>query len=157
MLSDGRPRVATALSICVVLLSMTSCATGPDYKPLGTDGVGYSDQPLSPNRYRVTFSGSTAIMRDDVDHYLMRRAAVLTLASGYSHFTLGVRAMEKRVNYYPIGDAYLHGPDYARRAGLWPEYPNLPETRYVASAEIVMLSPDQAVGNPQAISAQSVL
>jgi hypothetical protein len=105
----------------------------------------------------VAVSGSRAIPRDDVQRYLLRRAAEITLRAGYTHFTLGAEDIDAQTYYYFGGDTFLHGPDYARRAGLWPEYPNVPETRYMATAEIAMLRPDEAAGNPQAIEAQSLL
>jgi hypothetical protein len=97
------------------------------------------------------------MMRGAVQDDVLRRAAELTLRAGYTHFTLGVENIDSRTYYFPIFDNYLHGPDYARRAGLWPEYPLVPETHYMASAEIVMLGPEEAAGNPQAIEARTLL
>jgi hypothetical protein len=146
-----------AIAVVVTVAMLGGCASAPDYRPLGASGVGYTDQALSANRYMVAVSGSRAIPRDDVQRYLLRRAAEVTLRAGYTHFTVGAEDIDAQTYYYFGGDTFLHGPDYARRAGLWPEYPNVPETRYMATAEIAMLSPDEAAGNPQAIEARSLL
>ena len=132
----------------VTALFLSGCAT---------QGVGYSAQPLSPNRYMLMLSGSTPGLQRDVEDNLVRRAALLTLRSGYTHFALTAQDIDGRTYYFPGGDAFLHGPDYARRAGLWPEYPNVPETYYLASAEVTLLRPEEAAGNPQAIDARAVL
>ncbi len=137
---------------------LSACATAPDpYRPLGASGVGYSDQALGPNRYMVEISGSRAIARDDVERFVLRRAAEVTLQQGYTHFMLSDEDVQASTFLWPGSDTYLHGPDYARRAGLWPEYPDIPQTRYRATAEVTMLRPDQAAGNPEAIEARSVL
>jgi hypothetical protein len=149
-------KIAVAVVSTAVLLS--ACATAPDdYRPLGVSGVGYTDQALGPNRYMVAVSGSRAIARDDVERFVLRRAAEVTLREGYTHFTLTDEDVEASTFFWPGSDTYLHGPNYARRAGLWPEYPDMPQTRYSATAEVTMLRPDEASGNPQAIEARSVL
>ena len=122
-----------------------------------TEGVGYSAQPMAPNRYLLRLSGSTAGVQANVEENLVRRAALLTLRSGYTHFALSAQDIDGRTYFFSSGDTYLHGPDYARRAGLWPGYPNVPETYYLASAEVTLLRPEEAAGNPQAIDARAVL
>jgi hypothetical protein len=140
-------RVELALAALVTAVLLSGCATS------GPAGVRFSDQPLSANRHVVTVAGTADA---GVENSLLRRAAEVTLQAGYTHFALGPENIESKTYYQPIGDIYLHGPDYGRRAGLWPEYPNFPEVHSFASAEIVMLRPDEAVGNPQAIDARSV-
>jgi hypothetical protein len=149
-------KIAFLAASTAMLLS--ACATAPDaYQPLGASGVGYTDQSLGPNRYMVAVSGSHAIARDDVERFVLRRAAEVTLREGYTHFTLSDEDVQASTFLWPGSDMYLHGPDYARRAGLWPEYPDIPQTRYSATAEVTMLRPDEAAGNPQAIEARTVL
>jgi hypothetical protein len=146
-----------AIATVATVALLGGCASSPDYRALGASGVGYTDRPLAPGHTMVAVSGSRAIARDDVQRYLLRRAAEVTLRAGYTYFTIGAENVDARTSYYFGGDTFLHGPDYARRAGLWPEYPNVPETRYNATAEIAMLRPDEAAGNPQAIDARSIL
>ena len=158
---DSKYRLNTltriAITTVMTIAVLGGCASAPDYRPLGASGVGYSDQALSANRYMVAVSGSRAIPQSDVERYLLRRAAEVTLRAGYTHFTIGAEDVDATTFYIAGSDTYLHGPDYARRAGLWPEYPDVPQTRYMATAEIAMLRPDEAAGNPQAIEARSLL
>ena len=132
----------------VTALLLSGCVTG---------GPGFTAQPVAPNRYMLSLAGSTPGFQPAVQENLVRRAALLTLRSGYTHFALTAQDIDGRTYFFPGGDTYLHGPDYGRRAGLWPEYPNVPETHYLASAEITMLRPDEAASNPQAIDARAVL
>ncbi len=88
MLNDleGRHRfkrpMGMAIAVVVTVAMLGGCASAPDYRPLGASGVGYTDQALSANRYMVAVSGSRAIPRDDVQRYLLRRAAEVTLRPG---------------------------------------------------------------------------
>ena len=137
-----------AAAAAVTALLLSGCAT---------EGPGYTAQPVAPNRYMLSLAGSTPGYQRDVEDNLVRRAALLTLRAGYTHFALTGQDIDGRTYFFHGGDTFLHGPDYARRAGLWPEYPKVPETYYLASAEVTMLRPDEAAGNPQAIDARAVL
>ena len=141
-------RTGTAL---LTILLLGGCATAAN------EGRVVSAQPLAPNRYMVTLSGSTEGVQGNAENNLLRRAAELTLRSGYTHFAIAQQDIESKTYYFPIGDTYLHGPAYGIRAGLWPEYPNVPETHYLTSAEVTMLMPGEAAGNPEAIDARSIL
>lgn len=159
-LSTRRMTRMVLAAISVLSLS-AACTTGPEYKPrLPGDPVGYTDLQLSPTRYRVAFSGGTASNRDDVENYLLRRAAEVTVRAGYTHFVFSRRDTE-RSTYY-ISDS-LPGPYYyyyPYRSWYWgdPYGPSLwPVTSYFAFAEIVTLNSEQAADNPEAIEALSVL
>ena len=134
--------------VAATALLLSGCATG---------GPGYTAQPVAPNRYMLSLTGTTSGFQSDVEETLVRRAALLTLRAGYTHFALSAQDIDGRTYFFHGGDTFLHGPDYARRAGLWPEYPKVPETYYLASAEVTMLRPDEAAANPQAIDARAVL
>lgn len=143
---------------------LAGCATSaaPDYRPRPPGGaVGYSDLQLSPNRYRVSFSGSTASTRDDVERNLLRRAAEVTIASGYTHFVLSNRDTERDANFY--GNNYLSGPYpyyYPYRSWYWDSpYWNdgWQSTTYSAYGDIMMLTPEEARRFPDAIEALTLL
>ena len=54
-------------SAALALLTLAACETGPVYKPRGpNDTVGYTDQQLTANRFRVTFSGSSSVGRGEL-------------------------------------------------------------------------------------------
>jgi hypothetical protein len=162
----------------VALLMLTACAAGPVYKPKGPDDtVGYTDQQLTTNRYRVTFTGNSAVKRPEVEDYLMRRAAEVTLGAGYTHFIFDTRDTKASTYYRSTFDnwdprfgggigydrGFGRGGFYGARWGGLRGGPGYfgdditPVTRYSAYSEIVMLTPQQAAGNPRAISARDVL
>ncbi len=159
---------------------LSACATGPVYKPRGPgDSVGYTDQQLTTNRYRVTFTGRSSTRRDEVENYLLRRAAEVTLAAGYTHFAFDTRNTEARTYYRqtfdPLNDpffyrGYPYGPYFGGSPWYWSAWPYdpirpypyftndiRPITSYSAYSEIVMMKGDQAAENSNAISARELL
>jgi hypothetical protein len=170
--------MAAALAVMLV----AACQTGPVYKPRAPgETVGYTDLQLSPNRYRVTFSANSATKREDVENYLLRRAAEVTLAAGYTHFVFDQRDTEAKTYYREdFIDPYFGDPFYGPRAWYWSSWPYYgnpyggfgrpygygfgyggggirPVTSYSAYAEIVMLTTEQTAGNPDALDAQFLL
>jgi hypothetical protein len=156
-------------SVLVTFLAvslLTACATtaASDYQPRIQGGlVGYSDLELAPNRYRVSFSGSTASTRDDVEKYLLRRSAEVTLQTGHTHFVLTNRDTERDTLYAGYGE-YGGAPYYYYPYRSWyGTYPhsywggNAWPASYSAYAEITMMDPEEAAQNPQAIEALSLL
>jgi hypothetical protein len=176
-----KARFAGAASLTLAAALVAACATGPVYKPRAPgETVGYTDLQLTPNRYRVTFSGNSATRREDVENYLLRRAAEVTLGAGYTHFVFDDRdtvartyyrqdfaldpylghpyAFGPRFGYYSSWPYYSPYPGYFGGAGYGYGYRDLrPVTSYSAYSEVVMLNPEQAAGNPRAIDAQSLL
>ena len=160
---SGSPVKEVLVAVLAVSLLGCSTTTAPEYRARIPGGlVGYSDLQLTPNRYRVSFSGSTASTRDDVERYLLRRAAEVTLQTGHTHFVLADRDTERDTSYY--GDNYLNGPHYYYYPyRSW--YGNYPywadngwsSTTYSAYADVVMMDPEEAARNPQAIDALSLL
>ena len=142
---------STALLLAAIL--MTACATGPEYQPrIPGSLVGYTDLQLAPNRYRVAFSGSYVSGRDDVEMYLLRRAAEVTLQSGYKYFVFQTRDTHPQTDYY--GGAYPYSFQY-------PYYPHWGDTwtgtTYSSQAEIMLLSDDEAAKSPDFVDARRVL
>ena len=159
--------VASPVAIVVLAALLAGCATTtvPDYRPRPPGGdVGYTDLQLSANRYRVTFSGSTVSTRDDVERYLLRRAAEVTLASGYTSFVLSNRETERDPYFY--GSSYGYGGPYPYyypyRSWYW-NYPYWSDgfgwrtITYSAYGDIMMLTPEEARRFPDAIDAASLL
>ena len=176
-------RFARAATVTLAVGFLASCATGPEYKPRAEgESIGYTDLQLSPTRYRVTYTGNSAIRRENVENYLLRRAAELTLAAGYTHFAFDQRDTEARTYYrenFSSFDPVFGYPYFGPRAFYWSNWPYYapygafgpygygygygyggdlrPVTSYSAYAEIVMLTTPQTSGNPDAIDAQFIL
>jgi hypothetical protein len=161
---SGTRSVKQALAAMLAASVLAGCATttAPDYRPRLAGGtVGYNDWQLSPNRYRVSFSGSTANTRDDVERYLLRRAAEVTLASGYTHFVLSNRDTEREPNFY--ANNYLYSPYshyYPYRSWYWNHpywYGGWQSITYSAYSDIMMFMPEEARRFPNAIEALPLL
>lgn len=155
----NRP-VLLRLLLAASLLAGCATSSVPDYRPRLPGGtVGYNDLQLSPNLYRISFSGSTASTRDDVERYLLRRAAEVTLASGYTHFVLSSRDTER--DSYIYGNNYLYGPYsyyYPYRSWYWDSpYRGWQTVTYSAYSDVRMLMPEEARRFPDAIEALSLL
>jgi hypothetical protein len=174
----GLNRINGAVLVAAAILTLGACTTGPTYKARGPgEIIGYTDEQLTSNRYRVTFSGGAGTKREQVEDYLLRRAAEVTLQAGYAYFSFDTRGMESTTYYRTTFDTW--GPRFGPGYGLRPWYgPRLgprpwywsswsyspmwngdviPVTRYSAYAEIVMLTAEQASNNIDAISAREVL
>jgi hypothetical protein len=160
----------------LLALGVSACATGPVYRPRGPgDTVGYTDQRLTQNRFRVTFAGGAGTQREQVEDYLLRRAAEVTLQNGFSHFVFDARDTEPRTYYrsgftprssfgvgFGLGPRYW-GPqswyysNFVFGDPFYSRYDAYPVTRYDAYSEIVALMPAQAQTEPDAIDAREVL
>jgi hypothetical protein len=182
-LSDWRAKIAKAAFLSLAATVAAACATGPVYKPRAPgESVGYTDRQLTENRFRVTYSGNSAIKREDVENFLLRRAAEVTLAAGYTHFVFDDRDTQARTYYREAFNSFdpIYGyPYFGPRAWYWSSWPYFPPygrygfgyggyggfgygdlrpvTSYSAYAEIVTLNPGQAASNPAAIDARSLL
>lgn len=161
--------VRIAIVATLATLWLAACASGPVYKPKGPgEYSGYTDERLAENRYRVTFSGNSGTPREQVEDFLLRRAAEVTLQSGFTHFVFDTRDTEARTYYRHTFDTWNgfgpFGPGF--RPWYWSTWPYPPEpvmgesipiTRYTAYAEIVMLTVEQATQDPHAIKASDIL
>jgi hypothetical protein len=149
----------SAAAAAVLLLS--ACQTPALYQPRAdASGVGYSDQQLAANRFRVGFTGNSTTRREAVEDYLLRRAAEVTQKAGYRWFVFDTRDTKAQTAYqsdftgWPGHGWYRHGwPGW----GLPSDGLARPITSYEAYAEIVLLNDDQAKNEPRAMRADDVL
>lgn len=157
---------AAGLAVAILSSALSGCTTGPaPYGPkTERSGSGYSDERLTQNRYRVTYSGTVATPRSVVEDYLLYRAAELTLASGYAAFTFDTRDTKAKTTYLSSFSAFPNPYGYPDPFGwYWHSWPydedvqTRPVTRYDAYAEIVMLTADQAKAEPHALDAQDLM
>lgn len=120
----GGPLLAFAL--------LAGCATATPYQPLGYPGErgGYTNQQLDQNHFRVSFIGNTLTSRQQVENYLLYRAAELTLQQGFACFTVVNRDTDQRTRvrmspfgpygYGRYGAGYYPGwTPYWRLRGPW--------------------------------------
>lgn len=140
-------RTAKILIAASALALVAACSTATPYAPTSeAGGYGFSEQRIESNRYRVTFRGNSLTSREQVENYLLYRAAELTLQNGYDYFTMVKDDTEKSTSYRNIGgpDVNYYGygrpfPYYGYGWGWGPSEFDLRETsRYTAIAYILM-------------------
>ena len=79
----------TEFLLLMLIVSLAGCATA-HYTPLGEAGNAIVEQ-LNENVYRVEYRTSAFTSQEQLDNYLRRRCAELTLREGYDYFHLGGR------------------------------------------------------------------
>jgi hypothetical protein len=151
-----------AIAICAIL---AACASPTPYQPKTADSrIGYSDEQIAQNRWRITYSGDTLTDRETVEDYLLFRSAQVTQAAGAQWFLFDTRDTKAKTTYYSDFDGFPYGPGWGWRRDWmwWPGDPMAggdlrPSTRYQAYAEIITLTPEQAHTDPHALSAQDIV
>ncbi|BCW87822.1 hypothetical protein sos41_09530 [Alphaproteobacteria bacterium SO-S41] len=164
----------TGLAAAAALsLALGACATTPLYAPQVSErSAGYAEQKLDNNQYRVSFTGRRSTSRARVEDGLMLRAAEVTQQSGFSHFIIATRETEQertgpRRTFMGGPEFFgMYGFGYGRGRYGWydPFWYNVGwydndryDDRFVATADIAMLSTAEARGNPQAVDAAEVI
>lgn len=94
-------------------LALAACATSTPYAPADSGGgYGFNEQKIEDDRYRITFRGNSLTQREQVETYLLLRAAELTLAEGYDHFIVVEDDTEKTTTYTGVASPALGGFGY---------------------------------------------
>lgn len=148
------------------LLVLAACQTPASYQPRGPQSsTGYTDQQLAQNRWRVTFTGNSVTKRETVENYLLQRSAEVALKAGYRWFVFDTRDTEAQTTYQ---SDFAGWPGWRGRGRYWHSWPyggwgaggmetTRPITSYEASAEIVLLTDEQAKAETRVLQAQDVL
>ncbi|MDH4087153.1 MAG: hypothetical protein OEV27_11955 [Nitrospira sp.] len=76
--------------VLMLIVALSGCATG-QYTPLGKAASAEVEQ-LKENVYRVEYRASAFTSQEQLDRYLRRRCAELTLREGYDFFQMAQRA-----------------------------------------------------------------
>jgi hypothetical protein len=79
----------TEFLLLMLLIALPGCATG-HYTPLGEAGNDVVEQ-LKENVYRVEYRTSAFTSQKQLDRYLRRRCAELTIREGHDYFHMGGR------------------------------------------------------------------
>jgi len=168
-------RLTLTAAVLIAGAALGACATTPLYKAQTSSvSSGYSETQLDANQYRVTFTGKRSTSRGRVEDGLMLRAAEVTRAAGYSHFTVDGKQTEREGDRFGYNDPWSYGPrfsfgygyGYGRygfydpfyyRFGLYGGSGFNDDSRFVASADIALLNGAEAKNDPQAIDAAEVI
>src|SRR5215210_2729700 len=77
-------------------LSLAACATTPTVyqAATGPQAIGYSEYPIEPGRYRITFRGGPGASPAYVTDLAIRRAAELAVQQGFDWFRVSDRFLQ---------------------------------------------------------------
>lgn len=90
LVSSRKGRWGDSIAVASLIISLSACATG-NYTPLASAEKDEVEQ-LKENVYRVEYRVSSFTSQEQLDAYLRRRCAELTLREGYDYFHLSRRA-----------------------------------------------------------------
>lgn len=94
-------------------IALAGCVTSTPYGPAAEGGgYGFSEQRVEENRYRVTFRGNSSTGREQVENFLLFRAAELTVQNGFDHFIVVENETETQRSYTSSGFGPGFGPGF---------------------------------------------
>jgi hypothetical protein len=106
-----RPRLVAVAAALASSAALTGCMTATPYQPAtASSRLGYWDEQIEENRFRVGFAGNSLTSRETVERYLLYRAAELAVQRGFDHFILVSRDTETKTNVYRTPSAFGPGP-----------------------------------------------
>ena len=105
-----RPRILALAAALAGSAALAGCMTATPYQPAtASSRLGFADEQIESNRFRVSFAGNSLTSRETVERYLLYRAAELTVQRGFDHFILVTRDTETKTDTYRTPGAY-YGP-----------------------------------------------
>ncbi len=154
---------ATVIALFGIGAVVATCATPTPYQPAAQNG-GYAEKMLEPNRYRISFFGNSLTSREQVEDYLLYRAAELTVEQGGDYFVVVERDTDTDVRYrttyedpWPYyGGYYGYRYRYPYYVGAFRDSYTQQITRYTATADVVVYK-GQKTDNPQAYDARAIM
>jgi hypothetical protein len=114
-------RLAAAVTATAVVLAggLSACASYVPYGPAtGRAGVGYFEQAIEADRYRVGYHGPSGMSRNEVEDLAMLRAAELTLERGYDWFRVVGRYGDLAPPTTPRFSFGVGGASFGRRSAV---------------------------------------
>jgi hypothetical protein len=166
-------RTASVLGVVLALsLGLAACETATPYQPLAAGNAvsgGFTDQKLDDTHYRVVFQGNSATSREQVENYLLYRAAELTVNQGFDWFEMVDRRTNNQGYAYVVPQGPYYWSPYWRFWGQWGwndwdpywggpwGYDVQTVDRYQAIAEIGLGHGHKSTDNARALDARSVM
>ena len=169
-----RIAIAAATLALGAALGLAACETAPTpYQPLSSSNAvsgGFTDQRLDDTHFRVTFRGNDLTSREQVETYLLYRAAELTVSQGFDWFEMVSRHTENRGDAFVTGYGGYWAPYWRFHGGWgwggwdpfwdgpWGGYYDVQRIdRYEAIAEIAVGRGPKPGGNLRAFDARQVM
>jgi len=110
---------------CGLAILASGCSTrATPYQPLHSSSAisgGYSETRIDEEHFRVSFAGNRLTSREQVESYLLYRAAELTLLNGFDYFEIEDREIEHQIERQARRDP-LYDPWYSPYHRSWRPY-----------------------------------
>jgi hypothetical protein len=144
--------------IVLLTLAIAACATATPYQP-ASEGLGYSQQRLESNRFKVSFAGNSLTPRETVENYLLYRAAEVTLEGGFDWFLLVNQDTEKDTTYLQSFSGGFGSYSW-RPYSFWSPgiaaSTSMPQNEYQAQASILVFKGTKPEGEANAFDARDL-
>ncbi|MEM9725342.1 MAG: hypothetical protein AAF909_07760 [Pseudomonadota bacterium] len=144
-----------------VVLFAAACAQTAPYRPASSGASpGFSDRKIETDRYQVAFRGDSRTPREDVETYLLYRAAEVTVAEGGALFQVVTSDTTANTRYRTsiIGTRFGYSPFRYSSFGSLSTFGDIrPVTRYEAVANILVLDGERPARDGSVYDARDVL
>jgi hypothetical protein len=150
-------------------LGLAACETATPYQPLQASNQvygGFSDQKLDDTHVRVTFQGNSVTSREQVNNYLLYRAAELTVAQGFDWFEMVDQHTHDRTTTFTVGGGVYWSPYWRIHRhwgwggwddGFGDDVDVQTIDQYKAEAEVGMGHGPKPADDPRAFEARAVM
>lgn len=129
------------LALLFAALALAGCETTAAYGPAATPGrVGYFDQQIEPERYRVSYHGPSGMSPAEAQDLAMLRAAEVTLERGYDWFRVVDRFGDRAAATTPRFSLGVGGTSFGRNSavGVGTSTGFGGQATYIANLEILL-------------------
>ena len=147
----------------LAFLALAACATAPTkYAPaLKSDEMGYREQRLEQERFRVTFRANPDLKGPQVEDMALRRAAELTVQNGYDWFHVVTRSTDLAGGSYQQGGPTIglggSTGSYGSGIGIGLGFNFGGDSRQFQSTIEILMGRGEKPSDPNAYNARSVL
>ncbi len=114
-------RIASIGAAFGLAVLVAACAVLPTpYQPQDERGYGYREQGVETDRFRITFTGNSYTTREQVENYLLYRAAELTLERDKDYFIVERQDTERKERVITsVHHAHYRAFPYTIYGGYW--------------------------------------
>ena len=147
----------------LAFLALAACTSGPTrYIPaLDGDDMGYREQRLEQDRFRVSFRANPDLKAPQVEDMALRRAAELTVQNGYDWFHVVTRSTDLAGGSYQQGGPTVgiggSSGSYGSSLGIGLGFNLGGDSRQYTSTLEILMGRGEKPSDPNAYNARSVL
>ena len=151
------------IAVLALGVALAACTSGPTRYIPALDGndMGYREQRLEQERYRISFRANPDLMAAEVEDMALRRAAELAIQNGYQWFQVVTRMTDVVGGSQTAGGPTIgiggSSGSYGSSVGLGLGFNLGGDTRQYEATLEVLMGRGQKPADPAAYDAYSVL